>query len=139
DRPPDLRAGDRAFVTPADEKAIRAGLAHGDFKTLSEKALRGDEDPEAQGALAALTLGTMRDRLVAQWLQEGPGYAIACAVHERRFVAQHLKKGSSIDLGVRWLALRTHEQTAFALDMPTWAALSSPFRKLKKEERAKAK
>ena len=101
---------------------------------------KGDvRDAAAQGALSALLLGRMRDRLVAYWLDlGGPGFATACAAYERRWVAAHLRKPFGIDLKVRFLAVRAPEQVAIALDIPTWQVLAPAFKKLRVIEREKA-
>src|SRR5207248_1385526 len=106
----------------ADLPAIRAGAPHaqGDLAAATERALllcahglpaaphpralssigttlptTTDADAEAQGALAALLLGRLRERLVAFWLAlGGPAFAIACAMFERRSIATHARKGS---------------------------------------------
>lgn len=131
----------------ADRGAIRAGLAHAgpEERGIAERALAlldaaaPARDAEAHGGLAALLLGRLRDRATPLWLSiGGPGFAVACATHERRLVATHLKRGASLDVGVRWLARRAHAQTAITLDMPTWQALAGPFRKLRKDERPAA-
>ncbi len=89
-------------------------------------------DAAAQGALSALLLGRLRERLVAHWLDAGgPGFATACAAYERRWVASHLRKPGGIDLQVRFLAVRAPEQIAIALDIPTWQMLAPAFKKLR--------
>jgi hypothetical protein len=98
---------------------------------------KGDaKDPAAQGAMSALLLGRLRDRLVAHWLETGgPGFATACAAYERRWVAAHLRKAGGIDLKVRFLAVRAPEQIAIALDIPTWQVLAPAFKKLRVRDR----
>ena len=96
-------------------------------------------DAAAQGALSALLLGRLRDRLVAHWLEtSGPGFATACAAYERRWVAAHLRKAGGIDLKVRFLAVRAPEQIAIALDIPTWQVLAPAFKKLRVRDREAA-
>ncbi|HSO33771.1 MAG TPA: DUF4132 domain-containing protein [Labilithrix sp.] len=101
--------------------------------------LEGNEDEHdalLHGSLAALLMGRQREPLVEHWLARGPGFAVACAAHERRWLACHPRKGAALDLGVRWLAVRTEAQTNIALDPPTWETLASAFKKVKKADRA---
>jgi hypothetical protein len=119
----------RAHVSPELAKT------HDDAIALIEG--KGDVgDAAAQGALSALLLGRLRDRLVAHWLEtKGPGFATACAAYERRWVAAHLRKAGGIDLKVRFLAVRAPEQIAIALDIPTWQVLAPAFKKLRVRDR----
>jgi Domain of unknown function (DUF4132) len=127
-----------------DRDAIQRGLAHAkDLRALSEKALglldgatAPPLDAEAHGALAALLLGRLRNDLVAFWLElGGPGFATACAVHERRLLATHPRTSAGVDLKTRWLEPRTDQQTVVALDRPTWETLGTAFRRVRKAER----
>ncbi len=126
-----------------DLAAIRAGVVHAAAESplmLRVIALLEgqDEEPDAQlhGAAAALLLGRLREPLLAHWLTRGPGFAVACAAHERRWLAAHLRKDVGLDLTVRWLAPRAGAQTSIALDAPTWETLATAFKKVKKAERA---
>jgi hypothetical protein len=122
-----------------DLAAIRAGADRDASSQRALSLLDGKSeiaDAEAQGALAALLLGRLRDPLIACWLElGGPGFAIACATHERRWIATHPKNGGKIDLGVRWLEPREGDRIPVALDVPTWDALHAAFRKLKKDDK----
>jgi hypothetical protein len=127
----------------SDLAAIKAGAPHGDDATRAGLALlEGGPltlDPIAHGAVGALLLGRLRDRLTPFWIAlGGASFAIACATHERRRVATHARNAGRIDLQVRWLEPRTEDKIAVALDSSTWEALNTAFRKLKKVERAAA-
>ena len=123
----------------SDLAAIKAGAPQGDDATRAAlELLEGKpltRDPIAHGAVAALLLGRLRDRLVPFWLTfGGPGFALACAVHERRRIATHAKNAGKIDLRVRWLEPRPDDKMPVALDLPTWETLNGAFRKLKKAD-----
>ncbi|HEY2367556.1 MAG TPA: DUF4132 domain-containing protein, partial [Polyangiaceae bacterium] len=130
-----------------DLGALVAGRAHvsAELAKVHDAAIaliegKGDpSDAAAQGALSALLLGRLRDRLVAHWVDtSGPGFATACAAYERRYVAAHLRKAAGIDLKVRFLALRAPEQIAIALDIPTWQTLAPAFKKMRRADREAA-
>ncbi|HEY2365197.1 MAG TPA: hypothetical protein VGH87_02385, partial [Polyangiaceae bacterium] len=120
-----------ALVAGRAHVSAELAKVHGDAIALIEG--KGDaRDAAAQGAMSALLLGRLRERLVAHWLDAGgPGFATACAAYERRWVAAHLRKPGGIDLKVRFLAVRAPEQIAIALDIPTWQVLAPAFKKLR--------
>ena len=134
----DARADLGALVAGRSHVSAELAQAHESAIALVEG--KGDpRDAAAQGALSALLLGRLRERLVAHWLETaGPGFATACAAYERRWVAAHLRKAGGIDLKVRFLAVRAPEQIAIALDIPTWQVLAPAFKKLRVRDREAA-
>lgn len=132
-------SGARAAVLAGVGSSTEAGLSERALSLLEDGSEGRHRDARAQGALSALLLGQARKPLLELWLEQGVGFALTCAAHERKLVAAHAKKPSGgLDLSRRWLEPRADEQIPISLDVETWEALAAAFRRASKEDRAQA-